>query len=145
MAKPKNFIKKFFQSSTPNKIDENDNQVCEKSYNDKKKRVKELDVEVEERRKKYSTTTKRNSMAPFSMMFYAIQYKDINLLQKLIETNPDIDINELNEDGIAVIHFAAMVGSTNCIATLKNHWSRYRHRRCTRKCRLTLRYSYEKL
>ena len=54
----------------------------------------------------------------FSILFEAIQYKDIDMLHRVGNLYPAMNINKLNEDGIAVIHFAAMVGSTIAIEPL---------------------------
>lgn len=54
----------------------------------------------------------------FSIIFEAIQYKDVTMIHRVIQSYPYLDINELNEDGIAVIHFAAMVGSATTIEPL---------------------------
>ena len=172
MAKPKSFIKRFFQRSNTfqitvqtdeEKIDENDNQIwmgnvdnmndrrrasvrsCHvdvKEFN--KKTVSNVDnvrrraatscvvdehefrkilmtSKSEEKRRLKKVSTTGVSSASHSMMFYAVQYRDVNLLQNLFQSNPDVEINSLNEDGIAIIHFAAMVGSTNCLKILKQY------------------------
>lgn len=58
------------------------------------------------------------SVHPYAVLFESIQYKDTNLLDNVFKSYPNLDINCLNEDGIAAIHFAAMVGSTACIDTM---------------------------
>lgn len=56
-----------------------------------------------------------------NMMFYAVQYNDHALLESTLQRLPRGSVNILNEDGISVLHFAAMAGATRCVRTLKNH------------------------
>ena len=55
---------------------------------------------------------------PYAVLFESIQYKDTTLLDNVFKSYPNLDINCFNEDGIAAIHFAAMVGSTPCIDSM---------------------------
>ena len=54
----------------------------------------------------------------YAILFESIQYEDISLLHNIMKSYSNLKINNLNEDGIAAIHFAAMAGSTKCIEPL---------------------------
>lgn len=58
---------------------------------------------------------------PYAVLFESIQYKDTSLLDNVFRSYPNLDINCFNEDGIAAIHFAAMVGSTPCIESMVDY------------------------
>lgn len=60
----------------------------------------------------------QKTLHPYQVLFEAIQYKDTTLLDNVFDSYPNLDINTFNEDGIAAIHFAAMVGSTQCISLM---------------------------
>ena len=55
-----------------------------------------------------------------SVLFYAVQYKNTELLKEILK-RIDIDVNQLNEDGISVLHFAAIVGGEDCIKMLRQY------------------------
>ena len=51
------------------------------------------------------------------LLFFAIQYKNVDLLTELCD-KLQMYLNVLNEDGISPLHFAAIVGSPDCIKVL---------------------------
>lgn len=54
------------------------------------------------------------------VIFSAIYYRDKTLLKELLCSH-SIDVNNLNEDGISAMHFAAIVGSVQCMQVLLEH------------------------
>lgn len=56
-----------------------------------------------------SDTSTKESTRELAHLFYAVQQRDLDLLTRLL-SQCNVDLNTLNEDGIAVIHFAAMCG-----------------------------------
>lgn len=110
MSKSKSFLSKFLVRSARKKSREG---VAYEngSYEGTIKRDEE----------KYCDSNKDSGDNPYEMMLYAVQYKDSDLLEKLLSYYSFLNINKLNEDGIAVIHFAAMVGSTELITLLKKY------------------------
>jgi len=66
------------------------------------------------REKRLSSEVKIDLMAH---IFYAILYKNIIVLEEMLESY-DIDLNELNEDGIGAMHFASIVDSHESINVL---------------------------
>ena len=76
----------------------------------KRQSVSVSGIEIEDRDQK--------ALHSYAILFESIQYKDTSLLNNVFMNYPNLDINLFNEDGIAAIHFAAMVGSTPCIDSM---------------------------
>lgn len=55
-----------------------------------------------------------------NLLFFAIQYKNTELVAELCE-NFRMNVNILNVDGISPLHFAAIVGSPECIDILREY------------------------
>ena len=55
-----------------------------------------------------------------NLMFFAIQYQNTELLLQICQQS-QMNLNVLNVDGVGALHFAAIVGSTQCIDILKQH------------------------
>lgn len=144
MSNSKTFIKRIFNRSNTFSVEAaseglNDNRVdsfkqnSEVVENNNQREVKSCVVSEKEYQKMLKKERKKaktklelkiscnpDVMNPHCMLFYAVQYKDFDLLEHVMKTYPGFDINQLNDDGIAAIHFAAMVGSTESIAILKS-------------------------
>jgi len=75
---------------------------------------------LKQRRCESNADYERN-VQPYAMLFESIQYADIPMLHNVMESYSNLNIDTLNEDGIAAIHFAAMAGSTRCIEPLMKY------------------------
>lgn len=71
-------------------------------------------------RRSSTSSTDESQEYLLSLTFFAIQYKNVQLLEEVLERSL-LDVNQHNEDGITATHFAAIVGSTDCISVLQQY------------------------
>ena len=92
-------------------------------YGSQRPNVSALDLLPKKKRHSAFENTRmsQDSLSVLGLMFYAVQYNNMEMLDQLVNDNRDIDVNQLNEDGIAVVHFAAMVGSLETFHVLAKY------------------------
>ena len=87
---------------------------CNKKLNKRSKKNKQQQFEL--------TLLSKEQKYVLSLMFYAIQYKNSELLEEILSST-EMDTNLLNEDGISASHFAAIVGCTHSLRILRKYGS----------------------
>lgn len=140
MSRSKLFMKKLFhRSNSEEKINKNDSPFGSINVIKKKRHIRRskswnigcsgeerCDIENLNSKKNHSTfepsRNSRDSLSVLGLMFYAVEYNNSEMLDQLIYENKEkIDINQCNEDGIAIVHYAAMVGSIESFVVLQKY------------------------